>query len=72
MGATTKTAYVTAFAIAVVLHLLFGGSRMAGTVLNGELMGNTATGGMGWIWIPVLLTFSLGVLFCWVIFGKKK
>ena len=72
MGATTKTAYVTAFAIAAVLHLLFGGSRMAGAVLNGELMGNTATGGMGWIRIPVLLTLGLGVLFLWVIFGKKK
>jgi len=55
MGATTKTAFVTAFAIAVMLHLLFGGSRMAGAVLNGGLMENTAIGGMNWMWIPALL-----------------
>jgi len=72
MGATTKTAFVTAFAIAVMLHLLFGGSRMAGAVLNGELMGSTAIGGMSWMWIPALLTLGLGVLFLWVILGKKK
>ena len=72
MNATTKTAFVTAFAIAVMLHLLFGGSRMAGAVLNGGLMGNIAMGGMGWMWIPALLTLGLGVLFLWVILGKKK
>jgi hypothetical protein len=72
MGATTKTAFVTAFAIAVILHLLFGGSRMAGAILNGGLMENTAIGGMSWMWIPALLTLGLGVLLLWVTLGKRS
>ena len=72
MGAATKTAFVTAFAIAVMLHLLFGGSRMAGAVLNGGLMENTAIGGMSWMWVPALLTLGLGVLFLWIILGKRS
>jgi len=71
MDATAKSAFVFAFAIAVLLHMLFGGSRMAGAVLNGGVMENAALGGMGWMWIPALLTLGLGVLFVWVIFGKK-
>ena len=72
MGVTTKTAFVSAFAIAVMLHLIFGGSRMAEAVLNGGLMENTAIGGMSWMWVPALLTLGLGVLFLWIILGKRS
>lgn len=72
MNATTKTAFVIAFAIAVLLYLLFGGSRMAGAVLNGGVMGNAAIDSMSWMWIPALLVLGLGVLSVWIIFGRKR
>ncbi len=72
MNETNKTALVIAFAIAVVLLLLFGGGTMTGATLSGGMMGNGAMGGIGWMWIPTLLMLGLGVLLAWVIFGQKK
>ncbi len=72
MNETNKTALVIAFVIVVVLLLLFGGGTMTGATLSGEMMGNGAMGGIGWMWIPTLLMLGLGVLLVWVIFGKKK
>jgi hypothetical protein len=41
-------------------------------VLNGGMTGDTAMGGMSWMWIPALLILGFGVLSVWVIFGQKK
>ena len=72
MNATTKTALIIAFAIVVVLLVLFGGGTMTGATLSGGMMGNGAIGGMSWMWIPGLLMLSLGVLLAWAIFSQKK
>lgn len=72
MNATTKTALVIAFAIVVVLLLLFGGSAMTGATLSGGMMGNGTMGGINWMWIPIVLMFGLGGLLFWVLFGQKK
>ena len=72
MNAATKTALVSAFFIAVVLLLLFGGGTMTGATLSGGMMGNGAMGGISWMWIPTLLIVGLGVLLFWAIFGQKK
>ena len=72
MNTATKTVLVVAFAIAVVLLLLFGGGAMTGTMMSGGMMGNGAMGGIGWMWLPALLILGLGVLIAWLIFGQKK
>ena len=72
MNASTKTDIVIAFAIAVVLLLLFGGGTMAGATLSGGIMGNGAMGGIAWMWTPTLLMLGLGGPLAWVIFGQKK
>jgi len=72
MDTMAKTAFVIAVAIAVVLHMLFGGSRMAGAVLNGGMTGSAAMGGMSWMWIPALLLLGSVVLSIWILFGQKK
>ena len=72
MNETNKTMLAVILAIAVVLLLLLGGGAMTGATLSGGMMGNGAMGGIGWIWIPALLMFSLGALLVWAIFGQKK
>jgi hypothetical protein len=72
MNATNNTALVIAFAIAVVLLLLFGGGAMSGATLSGGMMGNGTMGGISWMWIPAVLMLGLGVLLVWAIFGQKK
>ena len=72
MNDTNKIALVIAFAIVVILLLLFGGGTMTGATLSGGMMGNGAMGGIGWMWIPTLRVLGLGVLLAWVIFGQKK
>ena len=72
MNETNKTVLGVAFAIVVVLLVLFGGGTMTGATLSGGMMGNGAIGGMSWMWIPGLLMLSLGVLLAWAIFGQKK
>ena len=58
------------------LFLIFGGWAMTG--MGGGMMGRGyrmghgwINGGFSWLWIPTLLTFAIGVLLGWVIFGKK-
>ena len=72
MNATTKTALLIAFALVVVMLVLFGGGAMTGAVMSGGMMGNGAMGGISWMWIPTLLMLSLGALLVWIIFGQKK
>ena len=72
MNESNKIALGIAFAIVVVLLLLFGGGTMTGATMSGGMMGNGVIGGMNWIWIPGLLMVSLGALLVWVIFGQKK
>ena len=71
MDTTTKTTLVIAFAIAIVLVLIFGGGTMTGGMMSGGMMGSGRMGGISWMWIPTLLTLGLGALLGWVIFGKK-
>ena len=72
MNATTKTALFIAFAIVVVMLLLFGGGTMTGVTLSGGMMGNGAMGGISWMWLPTLLMLGLGALLVWVIFWAEK
>ena len=72
MNATNKTALVIAFAVVLVLLLLFGGGAMSGATLSGGMMGTGAMGGINWMWIPTLLMVGLGVLLVWIIFEQKK
>ena len=72
MNETNKTALAVAFAILIVLLLLFGGGMMTGATLSGGIMGNGAMGGVSWMLIPTLLMLGLGALLVWVIFGQKK
>jgi len=71
MDATSKTALVIAFAIVVVLLLLFGGGTMTGTVMSGGMMGSGSMGGISWMWIPTLLVVVLGIALFSAIIGKK-
>lgn len=72
MDATNKTVLGIAFAVAVVLLLLFGGGAMSGATLSGGMMGNGAMGGISWMWIPTVLALGIGVLLALAIFGQKK
>ena len=72
MNATTRTALGIAFAVVVVLLLLFGGGTMTGATMRGGMMGNGAMGGISWMWIPTVLVLGLGALLVWIISGKKK
>ncbi len=72
MNPTNKTALVIAFAVVLVLLLLFGGGAMSGATLSGGMMGTGAMGGISWMWIPTVLMVGLGVLLVWIIFEQKK
>lgn len=72
MDATTRTALVIAFVVAVVLLLLFGGAMTTGTIMSGGMMGSGSMGGISWMWLPTLLFVVLGAVLFSVIFGKKK
>jgi len=72
MDATTRTVLVIAFALVVMLLLLFGGGTMTGATLSGGMMGNGAMGGISWMWIPALLMLGLGAVLVWILFGQKK
>ena len=71
MNDTNKIALVIAFAIVVILLLLFGGRMMTGATLSGGMMGSGYMGGINWMWIPTVLVLGLGALLAWAIFGKK-
>ncbi len=72
MNTTTNTPLVIAFAIVVVLFLLFGGGAMTGGMMNGGAHGTGWVGDGSWMWTPALLTLVLGVVLGWAIFNKKK
>ena len=72
MNATNEKTLVIAFAVVIVLLLLFGGGTMTGATLSGGMMGNGMMGGIGWMWIPTLLILGLGALLAWVIFGQRQ
>ena len=72
MNESSKTALVIAFAIVLVLLLLFGGGTMTGVTMSGGMMGNGTMGGINWMWFPTLLMGGLVALLIWVIFGQKK
>jgi hypothetical protein len=71
MNATTKTAFVIAFAVVTMLLLLFGGGIMTGTVMSGGMMGSGSVGGISWMWLPILLVVLLGFVLFSVTYGKK-
>lgn len=56
--------------LVVGLIALFGGGAMTGGRAGGGMMGTAWMGGLGWMWMPVLLT--VGALLAWGIFGKKR
>ncbi len=72
MSESNKTPLVVAFVVIVVLFLFFGYGSMAGSMMNGGMMGQGSNGEFGWMWIPILLTLGVGVFLGWMIFGQKK
>ncbi len=72
MNAPNKTVLGIAFAVVVILLLLFGGGAMSGATMNGGMMGNGAMGGISWMWIPAVLALGLGVLIVWAIFRQRR
>jgi len=72
MNTKNNTPLVIAFAVVVVLFLLFGGGAMTGGMMNGGMHGSGWLSERGWMWIPALITLSLGVVLGWVIFKKKE
>ena len=44
---------------------------MGGGMMGGGMTGTAWMGGLGWMWIPALLTVGLGALLAWGIFGNK-
>ena len=76
MDDKNKTFLVVAFAVVVVLFLIFGGGMATGGMMGGwgtggGIMGGGTMGGFSWMWFPTLLFLGLGVLFGWLIWGKK-
>ena len=72
MNATNKTALVIAFAVVLVLLLLFGGGAMSGATLSGGMMGAGAMSGISWMWIPTVFMLGLGTFLVWIVFEQKK
>lgn len=59
---TLKTATLIVLALSCVAILLFAGGMMA----------NGALGGVGQLWIPGLLMWSIGLVLGWALFGHRK
>jgi hypothetical protein len=81
MNESNKTGVMIAFVVVVILFLVFGGGMMTGWngggMFGGGMMGGGTSGGgmMGefnWMWFPTLILLGLGVLFGWLLFGKKR
>jgi len=71
MNANTTGALVVAFVVVVGLFVLFGGGAMTGGRMGGGMMETAWMGGLGWMWIPVVLTVGLGALLVRGVFEKK-
>jgi hypothetical protein len=75
MKSTNNTPLVIAFAIVVVLFLLFGGGAMTGGMnggMHGGMNGNGWMAERSWMWTPALIALCLGVVLGWVVFKKKE
>ncbi len=66
----TRQAVLIVALIVIGLVALFDGGAMTGGGAGGAMMETTWMGGFGWMWMPVLL--SVGVLLVWGIFDGKK
>jgi hypothetical protein len=71
MNKSNRTFLMIAFAIIVLLFLLFGGGAMTGAWLGGSMMGTGMMGGISWMWIPALILLGIGIFLGWAIFRKK-
>lgn len=71
MNTTTKKTLLIAFAVVIVLFLIFSGGTMTGGMMSGGMMGSGMMAGINWMWIPTFLTLGLGILLGWVIFAKN-
>jgi hypothetical protein len=78
MNESNRTGLIIAFVVVVALFLIFGFGTMSGSFMGGRgmmgdgTMGQRGFGGYSWMWIPTLITLSVGVLLGWLIFGNKK
>ena len=72
MSESNRSPLVVAFAVVVVLFLIFGGGTMTGSMMNSGMMGQGYTGGYSWMWIPTVFILVLGVVLGWMLFGQKK
>ena len=70
MNANTSGALVIALVV-VGLFVLVGGGAMTGGTTGGGMMGTAWMGGVGWMWIPALLTVGLVALLVRGMSGKK-
>ncbi len=83
MNGISKTGLVIAFAVVLVLFLFLSGGMVIGGMMGGGVlgsdqmgwgwgrMGGGMMGGIGWMWLPTLLTLGLGVMLGWAIWAKK-
>lgn len=71
MSDAAKIVLVIAFVAVVLLFLLLVGGMATGATMRGGMMGAGRMGGLNWMWVPTLLTLSLGILLGLAIFGKK-
>jgi hypothetical protein len=56
---------IVAFLALVVAFLLFAGGALADTRLISAMPRQGWLSGFSWLWIPALITLSLGILFAW-------
>lgn len=84
MSESNKTGLIIAFVAVVILFFVFGGGMMTGWggggmmggwggggMMGGGNTGGGTSGGFNLMWLPTLLFLGLGVLFGWMIWGKK-
>jgi len=71
MNNKAGTPLLIAFAILVVLIVLFGGGAMTGGMMNGGVHGSGWMGDRSWMWTPALVALGLGVVLGWFLFKKR-
>lgn len=72
MNKSYRTPLLAAFAVVLVLFLIFGGGTMTGSMMSGGMMGGRLFGGYSSMWVPTILTLGLGILVGWVLLAKKR
>ena len=70
MNKTHHTVVGVGFFIAVILLVVFGGGTII-AMMSGVL-GNGPIGGISFIWVPVLLILSVGLVFAWPFISQKN